>query len=357
MAWTQGCRLRYRSQHLTASAVVIDMNCRKSAPRICATSVGVVAIVVSALSISGCGQLAARPIELAATTPDLAGDQNPSFALERLTPEPPGLHNVIQISDGLFSGSEPHGPEAFAGLAELGIKTVISVDGAIPNVNAATAHGIRYVHIPIGYDGISKSARAALSSAARECDGPIYVHCHHGKHRGPAAAAVLCIAMKIADSPSVRAILEMAGTGQEYAGLWRDVAAFTPPDDVTNAPELVEGAHVDSLTSAMAGVDRHFDNLKLCRDAHWTTPSEHPDVVASQEALLLREALHEALRTVPENRFDAQFREWLTDAGTTAGQMESALNESNRDAAGDSVRRLERACKQCHQKYRNDHQR
>src|SRR5262245_14950937 len=49
----------------------------------------------------------------------------------------PGLHNVYRITDKLFSGSSPEGDEGFRSLQELGIKTVISVDGARPDVGSA----------------------------------------------------------------------------------------------------------------------------------------------------------------------------------------------------------------------------
>src|SRR5262249_15241787 len=153
----------------------------------------------------------------------------------------------------------------FASLAKMGIRTVISVDGARPAVDAAHAHGLRYIHIPIGYDGVPTRAAAALARAVREAEGPIYIHCHHGKHRGPAAAAVACIAARNVSGIDALQILELAGTGKEYPGLWRDVVACTAPSADEKPPELVEVAEVDSLAAAMAGVDRHWDNVKLCR--------------------------------------------------------------------------------------------
>src|SRR5438105_3507728 len=52
--------------------------------------------------------------------------------------EAPGIHNVFQITAALFSGSSPEVEEGFRSLQKLGIKTVISVDGARPDV--VTAH-------------------------------------------------------------------------------------------------------------------------------------------------------------------------------------------------------------------------
>jgi len=304
------------------------------------------------LAAAGCSSPKGQQSQADSDATDRPQVPSPLFTPSRVVPEPSGLHNVVRVNDRLFAGSEPHGSEGFASLAELGVKTIISVDGAKPDVEAARANGLRYVHIPIGYDGMSESAKFALVRAARDCDGPIYVHCHHGRHRGPAAAAVACMAVAAVSGPDALKLLEVAGTGKEYPGLWRDVESFAPPAPDATLPDLVETAQVKSLAAAMASLDRHWDNLKLCRDAGWKTPAEHPDLDPLQEALLLREGLHEALRTAPADRFDAPFREWLSDAETLAVRLEESLSD-DADAAGETLTRLESACQRCHARYRN----
>src|SRR5690349_9452889 len=64
------------------------------------------------------------------------------------------LPNAVRIHAKVFSGGLPDGEAGFAELQELGIKTVISVDGAKPDVATAKKHGLRYVHMPHGYDGV-----------------------------------------------------------------------------------------------------------------------------------------------------------------------------------------------------------
>ena len=107
--------------------------------------------------------------------------------------DPPGVHNFYLLGTNVYSGSTPEGDAGFKALAELGVKTIISVDGAQPDVIRAKKFGIRYVHLPHGYSGISTNLQHQLAKAASELDGPYYVHCHHGKHRGPTAAAILCM--------------------------------------------------------------------------------------------------------------------------------------------------------------------
>ena len=105
----------------------------------------------------------------------------------------PELHNLIQVTGQMYMGAEPKTEAAFQQLAELGVRVIVSVDGARPHLELAKKHGMRYVHIPIGYDGFSPEAAKSFTRAANELGDIIYVHCHHGKHRGPAGAAAICL--------------------------------------------------------------------------------------------------------------------------------------------------------------------
>jgi len=266
----------------------------------------------------------------------------------------PSLHNLLQVTNRIYTGGEPKDSTAFASLEKLGIRTVVSVDGARPHVAAAKEHGLRYVHIPIGYDGISAEAGRSFARLVREIDGPIYIHCHHGKHRGPAAAAVACIASGNTDGEGAMAILDKAGTSPNYAGLWRDVKGYLPPPVDVEFPELVETAEVGSLVEAMAQIDRASDNLKLCEAIDWQTPPDHPDVVAQQEALLLKEGFRESVRQLrEENDYDPQFLQWMTEAEQAAEKLETALIEDDTALAREQFNAIQAQCTQCHKEYRN----
>jgi protein tyrosine phosphatase (PTP) superfamily phosphohydrolase (DUF442 family) len=274
-----------------------------------------------------------------------AADGNPKAELA-------GLHNLLQVTKQIYSGSEPHGEEAFTSLQRLGVKTIVSVDGAKPAVEMARKYGLRYLHIPIGYDGIPAEAGQSLARLVREAQGPFYVHCHHGKHRGPAAAAVACVAAGEMTGKEALGILARAGTSKDYAGLWRDVEAYTPPPADADLPDLVEVAEVESFTAAMAQVDRAFDNLKLCRDVKWAVPPDHPDLVPAQEALLLQEGLHEAARNLG-GEYDERFKNWLALAEALAIELRSALQTQDVAAATERTVRIEQSCQQCHTQYRD----
>ena len=283
--------------------------------------------------------------------------QDSTSVQQEILPEMPGLHNLMQLSGDVFSGSEPVGEAGFVSLQTLGVQTIVSVDGATPDIETAKKYGIRYVHVPFGYDTIPRTAQLSLTRAARQSKTPLYIHCHHGKHRGPAAASIVCRAQGLVDTVGALKIMETAGTSRSYKGLWRDVEYYTLPCDETVLPRLVEVAKVESLPAAMARIDRNFDHLKLCATADWQTPADHPDLNAIQEALQLKESLHEATRRLSEKahaaEYDATFRQWLTESDNTAQTLYESLQANDHTRAIAAFTCLQRSCKQCHTAYRD----
>ncbi len=268
-------------------------------------------------------------------------------------PEEGALANLLKITPQVYVGGEARGDAAFARLVRMGVKTVVSVDGARPDLPTARRHGLRYVHIPLGYDGIDHQAGLLMASLVRHAEGPFYVHCHHGLHRGPAAAAVVCMAAGDVDGPGALQILARAGTSKKYAGLWRDVRRYQVPADDVDLPALVELAEVGSLAAAMANIDRACENLRRCHDAQWSTPADHPDVTPAEEALLLKEAFRESARHRADE-FGTEFANWLTEAESAAQALEDSFRVTN--GARDSSRQwavLQQSCQRCHAKYRD----
>jgi len=266
----------------------------------------------------------------------------------------PHLHNLFQVTDRIYSGGEPKDEQAFAELAKLGVTVIVSVDGARPKVELAKKYGMRYVHIPIGYDGIGPGPAKSFARAADELHEKTYVHCHHGRHRGPAAAAAICVARGNADGRQALKILEKAGTSKGYSGLWRDVGGYQRPAAGEELPELVPVAEVGSLAAAMAKIDRASDNLKLCQAAGWQTPADHPDISPPQEALLLKEGFRETVRQLAEsNDYGEPLLTWMKQSEQTATQLEAALKAGDMAAVKSNLAEVQSQCKQCHNDYRN----
>ena len=174
-----------------------------------------------------------------------------------------------------------------------------------------------------------------------------------GRHRGsPLQQRLLASRLGATQGREALKILEKAGTSKDYMGLWRDVEKYTPPAAGAELPELVEIAAIDSLAAAMAKIDRAYDNLKLCQEAKWSTPQNHPDLVPALQAFLVREGLHESGRHFAGG-YDDQFRTWLSEAEEVADGLGQAVLSGNLDQADEQFETLMRSCKRCHDEYRN----
>jgi protein tyrosine phosphatase (PTP) superfamily phosphohydrolase (DUF442 family) len=270
-----------------------------------------------------------------------------------------GLHNVFRVSDRVYSGGSPDGEAGFAALARLGVKTVVSVDGATPDVETARRHGIRYVHLPVGYDGIPRERVLALARVGRELPGPIYVHCHHGKHRGPAAVAVLQLcADPTWDVGRAEAWLKTAGTDPRYTGLTSLPRSLVPPkpDELARmTAELPAVAPVADLTRVMVGVDERWEHLKLVKAAGWAVPPGHPDVDPPHEAAVLVEHYREAGRLDSVTQRGPDFMKLLGEARVAAGELEEALRRKPvaAERAAKAYARSAAACAACHAQFRD----
>ncbi|EMI21132.1 hypothetical protein RMSM_01919, partial [Rhodopirellula maiorica SM1] len=75
------------------------------------------------------------------------------------------------MTERIYSGAQPDDESAFAEIAKLGVRTVVSVDGARPDVAAAKRAGLRYVHIPIGYDGVGQAASESIVNLIKNAEG------------------------------------------------------------------------------------------------------------------------------------------------------------------------------------------
>lgn len=326
-------------------------------PRIAAASL---LIFVPAV-LFGCSPNTPQP----AAGPSLeqsANDDTQPQRPEKLAAE--HLPNPVRVHEKVISGGLPAGDAAFAELKSLGVKTVISVDGATPDVERAKKYGLRYVHLPHGYDGIGQQRTKELAKAVRELEGPIYIHCHHGKHRSPAAASVACVAAGLISPKEALPILEVAGTSESYRGLYESAQSARPFDESLLDElevEFCEIVEIPPIAEAMVAIGHTHDHLAKIAAAGWKTPPEHPDLKPAHEALLLREHFTEMLRTGYVAEQPAEFRALLRQGEQAAGQLETQLRawkESGAQAKPpqqlqQSANRIRANCKACHQQYRD----
>lgn len=268
-----------------------------------------------------------------------------------------GLHNVVAYTGSLLSGSQPEG-RGLEVLAAMGIRTIVSVDGAQPDVEAAKALGLRYVHLPIGYDGIDADRKLELARAVRDLPGPIYVHCHHGKHRSAGAAAAVAVALGQLSNEQALARMKVSGTAPSYKGLY---ACAT--DTKVASPQQIDAASnafpsrwkTTGLVQGMVEIDLAMEHLKEVEKAGFVTPKEHPDLVPAAEVGRIAHILRE-LRDDPETKGrGTDFLQRIDSSMSASDALEkSFLDEAPKDRLAADLKLLNQSCKDCHVKYRDN---
>jgi protein tyrosine phosphatase (PTP) superfamily phosphohydrolase (DUF442 family) len=274
------------------------------------------------------------------------------------------LPNAYRLHERVISGGQPDGESAFAALKELGIKTIISVDGAKPDVELAKRHGLRYVHLPHGYDGVPEQRAKELAKAVRDLPGPIYIHCHHGHHRSPAAATVACVGAGLLSHDNALAVLKTAGTSDNYRGLYQSAESAKQLDEAlldALQVEFPETVKVPPIADAMTDIEHTHDHLKSLSANRWRKLAEQPDLDAAHEALLLREHYTELARTDDVRRQPAGFQKLLNESEATARSLETLLADWTKAGAADpppaaiakAFTAVTESCASCHQTYRD----
>jgi protein tyrosine phosphatase (PTP) superfamily phosphohydrolase (DUF442 family) len=322
--------------------------------------IGLLALV-SALLLAGCHQ---EKCDRDASVPLPAGAGADAGVAIKI--EDPRLDNAHRLTGKVYAGGQPRDAAAFQALKELGIKTILSVDGATPDVAGAHRVGLTYVHLPFGYDGIPQERAEAVAKAIDDLPGPIYIHCHHGMHRGAAAAAVGCIIAGKLTNQQALAAMKVFGTGENYLGLWAAARNARPVDpEALKKLNIVyqEVAPIPPLADAMVQIDNLSDNLKSCQAVGWTTPKTHPDLDPAHEALKLRETMFEVMRTDDFAKRPDDFKAWMKNGEKLAGELEDRLRARAKDQASTDSKasdaidgallQIQNNCNACHTVYRN----
>lgn len=264
------------------------------------------------------------------------------------------IHNIHAFK-GVISGSGPEGDAAFDQLASLGVKTIISVDGAAPDVERATVRGMRYVHVPVTYATITDEQRLEIARAIRDLPGPVFVHCHHGKHRGPAAVAAAVMTLgQTTDTDAVEYMVR-AGTAASYTGLYTCVREAWVADDATldEVPDDFPSVRRPvGIVAAMVEVDLAAEHLLLIKGAGWRVPADQPDLVPAAEAGRLADSMRISLEDpkVTDPDLIAQLREAVRlatalEEAIVAGEPAESISMKHQAVAA--------SCKSCHKVHRD----
>jgi hypothetical protein len=316
---------------------------------------------IALLAFSGVGvMLASGPARVGSQA--VAQTEASQAGMRRL--ETDHLPNVVVIHPQVFSGGSPAGQAAFAELRALGVKTIVSVDGAKPDAAAAAAVGLRYVHLPHGYDGIPAARAQQLAQAVRSLPGPIYIHCHHGKHRSPAAAAVACVGAGLIEPQDASRILEIAGTSRQYRGLFlaaEQASRFPATSLEVQEDTFVSHVPLPALAEAMVQMEQTLDHLQQFGEHGWQRLEKRPDLEPAHEALLLREHYTELARLDEVKARPAPFQALVATGESLTKNLERDLESWVAQGRPPEARRgfhravteIANNCKACHQSFRD----
>lgn len=272
----------------------------------------------------------------------------------------PGLRNVVAYHEGYLSGGVPEGEAGFLTLAGMGVRTIISVDGAEPEVARAALLGMRYIHLPIGYNGFDERRKLELVRASRDAlaQGLVYVHCHHGKHRSAGAAGTVVASLGWAAPEEMVERMRVSGTSPSYFGLYActSSAGVLRPEviDAVDA-EFPSVAKPSGYVKGMIEIDAAYENLKAIEKAGWSVPPDHPDLVPAAEAGRLAD-LHRVLTELDQTRARPEaFSRRMREGQNLASELEEMLGAGRADPGrlSDQFKLIGASCRDCHVRFRD----
>lgn len=274
-----------------------------------------------------------------------------------------GLHNLYKLSDDIISGSEPEGAPAFEVLQKMGVKTILSVDGKAPDAALAARYGMRYVHVPIRYKGITEEERLEIIKTFRELQSPFYVHCFHGKHRGPAATALGRITLdQVSREQALAEMRQYFGTSKKYEGLYATIAYGDMPDDATTrscAFDFSPAHTFKGFRQAMVDISRSFETAEKLSKNEWKAGEDHPDANALNEARRTAESFSQSLKLEEMAQQSEDFRHRMEVSAKDSAMLVQLLEKQSKGdaAAGEQakavIKSIKASCKSCHSEYRN----
>lgn len=339
-----------------------------------------VALLCASALIAACGgsRQASQPPAVAppaVEAPPAATAAAPSIAAVAIAPptmadmkprDYAGIHNVVAFHDGYYSGSVPEGAQGFETLHAMGIKTIISVDGAAPDVENAQRLGMRYIHLPIGYSGFDEERRLQLTRATRDAmaQGPVYIHCHHGKHRSAGAAATVTATLGWSTPEAGVERMKVSGTSPSYKGLYAcalDATVLSAAKIDAVPADFPSVAPTPTFVKAMVDIDEIDTHLKYIEKAGWITPADHPDLVPAAEAGRMADLLRQLVSSDYTQRQPPEFASIMQRNSDEAKALEDMLASSARAtrdpaalaAKSAQLKLIVQSCKDCHVKYRD----
>jgi len=260
---------------------------------------------------------------------------------EQVPPKVPESFRQVDSGVEVFIGGQPGGYDA---LQQMGFRSVIDVDATPPGVRPPAAMTI--VHLPLRYSGITHQQASELIAVLEELERPVYIHCHHGTNRAPAAAAVGLIGTGELSSAQGMQLMDQAGADAAFQGLFRSVADARVIPSHERAPRVSDIQSFDSFAVLMAKIDEQTSLLAM--ETSGVSPSS--DAAAESAALvdLLRVAFDGCAQMEEEG-----FRNHAVESIAQATALEHALRRQQFDQARNHFAALNATCSDCHRAYRD----
>jgi protein tyrosine phosphatase (PTP) superfamily phosphohydrolase (DUF442 family) len=255
----------------------------------------------------------------------------------------PALREV-QPGIGIHVGGEPAGVPGLRALQELGVRSIIDVDATPPGNGAEELFSMRVIHLPLKYSGITIDEARIISGLLETLERPIYVHCHHGTNRAPAAVAIGLVGTGEWTSQDGLALLHASGTDSAFKGLIDSVgsAVLIAPALRQHHPGRVDPG---DLAITMDLVESEWTRLEKSAQTQWTDPG------APATAAQLVDLLRCASETSGQHGRD--FIELAESAIDAAQDLEDMLLAGRHATATDQLLLLEQSCSACHRRYRD----
>ncbi len=151
-----------------------------------------------------------------------------------------GVPNFHQVDEHVYRGAQPYG-QGYAGLAKIGIKTVIDLRGENSEGKSVQGAGMHYVRLPwSGYKAPADSQITAVLSLLNNTTAwPVFVHCKRGADRTGTAIACYRIMHDHWTSQQALAEAKTFGMSLMQVAMQRYILRFTAPGVASNAPSSV----------------------------------------------------------------------------------------------------------------------
>lgn len=146
--------------------------------------------------------------------------------------ELPGVKNMYQVSPQLYRGNQPT-REGYRALANMGIKTVVSLRRTKPNPSLTKDLPLTVKHIPINpFIFRDKHAREFLAIVSDPKNRPVYVHCLYGSDR--TGVMVALYRMTFQKWTAKAAIEEMKNGGFGFHSIFVNLVTYLEEVNLAN---------------------------------------------------------------------------------------------------------------------------